>query len=140
LVSCIQLTEPSRDETGLLRVSFFNVFVWYAFGVILTSFYSSDFNTTSFNWWMKTAAKGGQAKPEQGNATSFNWWFFTCFFGMVAVCSQCVCSHILKVPVFKEMAEQESPLSAFPVFAVALTVSLEIEFNGQIPVFLGGPS
>jgi len=26
---------------------------------------------------MKTAAKGGQAKPEQGNATSFNWWFFT---------------------------------------------------------------
>jgi len=33
--------------------------------------YSSDFNTTSFNWWMKTAAKGGQAKPEQGNATSF---------------------------------------------------------------------
>jgi len=26
---------------------------------------------------MKTAAKGGQAEPEQGNATSFNWWFFT---------------------------------------------------------------
>jgi hypothetical protein len=26
---------------------------------------------------MKTAAKGGQAKPEQGNATSFNWWLFT---------------------------------------------------------------
>jgi len=26
---------------------------------------------------METAAKGGQAKPEQGNATSFNWWFFT---------------------------------------------------------------
>ena len=40
-------------------------------------FISSDFNTTSFNWWMETAAKGGQAKPEQGNATSFNWWFFT---------------------------------------------------------------
>ncbi|MGD8500471.1 MAG: hypothetical protein PVJ86_07470 [Phycisphaerales bacterium] len=40
-------------------------------------FYSSDFNTTSFNWWMETAAKGGQAKPETSNATSFNWWFFT---------------------------------------------------------------
>ena len=39
--------------------------------------YSSDFNTTSFNWWMETAAQGGQAKPETGNATSFNWWLFT---------------------------------------------------------------
>ena len=49
------------------------------FGGII-NIYSSDFNTTSFNWWMETAAKGGQAKPEQGNATSFNWWFFTEIF------------------------------------------------------------
>jgi hypothetical protein len=42
-----------------------------------TTIYSSDFNTTSFNWWMETAALGGQAKPETDNATSFNWWLFT---------------------------------------------------------------
>ena len=40
-------------------------------------FYSSDFNTTSFNWWMETTAKGGQAKPVAVNATGFNRWKFT---------------------------------------------------------------
>ncbi|MBN2182201.1 MAG: hypothetical protein JW715_09825 [Sedimentisphaerales bacterium] len=28
-------------------------------------FYSYDFNTTSFNWWMETAAEGGQAKLDE---------------------------------------------------------------------------
>jgi hypothetical protein len=28
---------------------------------------------------METTAKGGQAKPEDGNATSFSWWLFTVF-------------------------------------------------------------
>ena len=39
--------------------------------------YSSDFNTTSFNWWMETTAVGGRATPEYGNATRFIWWLFT---------------------------------------------------------------
>jgi len=41
--------------------------------------YSSDFNTTSFNWWMETTAKGGQAKPVAVNATGFNRWKFTIY-------------------------------------------------------------
>jgi hypothetical protein len=40
-------------------------------------FYSSDFNTTSFNWWMETTAEGGQAEPVATNATGFNRWKFT---------------------------------------------------------------
>ena len=40
-------------------------------------FYSSDFNTTSFNWWMETTAEGGQAEPVATNATDFNRWKFT---------------------------------------------------------------
>jgi len=40
-------------------------------------FISSDFNTTSFNWWMETTDKVGQAQPESGNATGFNRWLFT---------------------------------------------------------------
>jgi hypothetical protein len=39
--------------------------------------YYSDFNTTSFNWWMETSAFGGQAKPVAVNATGFNRWKFT---------------------------------------------------------------
>jgi hypothetical protein len=35
----------------------------------LKRLYSSDFNTTSFNWWMETTAEGGRAAPEYGNAT-----------------------------------------------------------------------
>jgi len=38
--------------------------------------YSSDFNTTSLNWWMETTAEGGRATPEYGNATGFNRWLF----------------------------------------------------------------
>jgi hypothetical protein len=41
------------------------------------SIYYSDFNTTSFNWWMETSAFGGQAKPVVVNATGFNRWKFT---------------------------------------------------------------
>jgi Cu(I)/Ag(I) efflux system membrane protein CusA/SilA len=43
-------------------------------------FISSDFNTTSFNWWMETTATGGRAVPEHGNATGFNRWLFTILY------------------------------------------------------------
>jgi hypothetical protein len=44
--------------------------LFYQYG----NLYSSDFNTTSFNWWMEKTAKGGQAKPVAVNATGFNRW------------------------------------------------------------------
>jgi hypothetical protein len=46
-------------------------------------FYSSDFNTTSLNWWMETAVAGGRATPEHGNATGFNRWLFTYNFNHI---------------------------------------------------------
>ena len=49
----------------------------YTFTQNLSTFISSDFNTTSFNWWMETTAEGGRATPEYGNATGFNRWLFT---------------------------------------------------------------
>ena len=55
----------SRHAFFIIRVAIFRMF------------YSSDFNTTSFNWWMETTAAGGRATPEYGNATGFNRWIFT---------------------------------------------------------------